>query len=85
MPSESQSRVIGAEIKGGTGNYEDSGAGAPLPEGVQAEGIQEGFPGEVGTHLLEAWLGGRRALQAGLVGSVGCLLPPPGGLVGRGW
>ena len=39
--------MIGAEIKGGTGNYEDSGAGAPLPEGVQAEGIQEGFPGEV--------------------------------------
>ena len=47
MPRESQSRVIGAEIKGGTGNYEDSGAGAPFPEGVQAKGIQEGFPGEV--------------------------------------
>lgn len=47
VPRESQSRVIGAEIKGGTGNYEDSGAGAPFPEGVQAKGIQEGFPGEV--------------------------------------
>lgn len=28
VPKESQSRVIGAELKGGTRNYEDSEAGA---------------------------------------------------------
>ena len=39
MPKESQSRVMGAEIKGGTGHYENSGDGASLSAG----GIQEGF------------------------------------------